>query len=600
MNTINTINTKNTKGTINTKNTINTKLKSRYKIEKIYNMTTVASDLNFFGCMYFNKRRYNDALKYFFLAINFGPFRRPLTNIGICYLKLKDYGNMRKYLLMAIDMDFDYAMFQMGYYYRTIKRYDKMKKYYNMALFNRSDNYCQHYNNTEERVFTDYGNYYWLINDYENSFHWYKKAAEYLEWDGFNGMASYYEKKGDYQNYQKYSILAIQHGSFLETSRLSKFYVLDNQQYVVTEYVDKFYNYLMSKPAHDTNFKLAKYYYLTNGISDKVNNLLTVTKTLPYADVGDAFYDLGKFCGERHDYDSMEKCYLEACNYGSFEAMFSLGAYYYEFGEIDKALLYFKMSADNGDTSGILNCAICYKNKENYPVAIKYAELGLDKKDMRALQVLGEIYGELEDYDMMETYFNMALEHDCYDVYYLKGHYCHKQNKIDEMLKNHLSGVDYGIVQSMHALGKYYMSQNDHENALKYLNMAIDKGCNSAREDLIDYYYCFKKDITFVNDNLKVFNNVSIKRIVNKLLDDDFDLKFAHRYLDILNKRNLNIVNKRLDELPDKNKYNRIECCVCLDVYRKAICKCLCRHVAICHRCFVEVSSCPLCLFRYI
>src|SRR5438093_9527516 len=61
------------------------------------------------------------------------------------------------------------------------------------------------------------------------------------------------------------------------------------------------------------------------------------------------FLYLGMYYDCIKDYDLMEKNYLKAIELGNSSSMFTFGSYFYEKGDFQKMLLYFKMAANKGD-----------------------------------------------------------------------------------------------------------------------------------------------------------------------------------------------------------------------------------------------------------
>jgi len=58
-----------------------------------------------------------------------------MNNLAIYYHRIKNYDEMKKYYLMAIDLGNINSMVGLARYYDNIeKNYDMMKKYYLMAI----------------------------------------------------------------------------------------------------------------------------------------------------------------------------------------------------------------------------------------------------------------------------------------------------------------------------------------------------------------------------------------------------------------------------------------------------------------------------------
>jgi TPR repeat protein len=85
------------------------------------------------GVYYQTLKDYDNMKKYYLMAIEEGN-SLAMSNLGVYYQTLKDYDNMKKYYLMAIDKCNNYSMNNLGVYYKEIKDYDNMQKYYSMAI----------------------------------------------------------------------------------------------------------------------------------------------------------------------------------------------------------------------------------------------------------------------------------------------------------------------------------------------------------------------------------------------------------------------------------------------------------------------------------
>ena len=106
---------------------------------------------NIIGLYYKQKiKDYEQMKKYYLMAIDLGN-SDAMFNLGFYYYNIKDYEQMKKYYLMAIDLGNSYAMYVLGLYYNNIKDYEQMKKYYLMAInlgnsdamFNLGFHYCE-------------------------------------------------------------------------------------------------------------------------------------------------------------------------------------------------------------------------------------------------------------------------------------------------------------------------------------------------------------------------------------------------------------------------------------------------------------------------
>ena len=113
-------------------------------IEKIHNLF-INGDTNenpetdieylYYGNYYRYKiKDYDSMKKYFLMAIELNNVFA-MQNLADFYQDEKDYDSMKKYYLMAIELKYLIAMVNLAYFYQYIEKdYDSMKKYYLMAI----------------------------------------------------------------------------------------------------------------------------------------------------------------------------------------------------------------------------------------------------------------------------------------------------------------------------------------------------------------------------------------------------------------------------------------------------------------------------------
>ena len=91
--------------------------------------------LNIIGlCYQYKIKNYDEMKKYYLMAIELKN-EKSMNNLANYYYDQKNYDEMKKYYLMSIELNNSTAMNNFGYYYQTIeKNYDEMKKYYLMSI----------------------------------------------------------------------------------------------------------------------------------------------------------------------------------------------------------------------------------------------------------------------------------------------------------------------------------------------------------------------------------------------------------------------------------------------------------------------------------
>ena len=122
--------------------------------------------------------------------------------IGLYYeSKIKNYDEMKKYYLMAIELKNDKAMIDLGYYYYYIeKNYDEMKKYYLMAI---------ELNNIGAMVILGYYSYY--EKNYDEMKKCYLMAIKFNNCNAMSNLGYYYQRiEKNYDEMKKYYLMAIE------------------------------------------------------------------------------------------------------------------------------------------------------------------------------------------------------------------------------------------------------------------------------------------------------------------------------------------------------------------------------------------------------
>ena len=118
------------------------------------------------GCKYEKEGDYDMAEYYYSSAILANEDVRAMNNLATIYFNNKNYKQMKKLYLRAIDKGNPCSMYNLGMYYESIGDIDNMKKYYKLA----ADNNVTH-------AMVRLGAYYHDIADIDNMFHYYNNAA---------------------------------------------------------------------------------------------------------------------------------------------------------------------------------------------------------------------------------------------------------------------------------------------------------------------------------------------------------------------------------------------------------------------------------------
>jgi TPR repeat protein len=178
----------------------------------------------------------------------------------------KDYDKMKKYLLMAIEKDYEASMHNLAcYYYNVEKNYELMKKYYLMAIdkqfVSSMNNLGYYYKNSLEK-------------DYELMKKYFLMAIEKGNVNSMNNLAMYYYSKQNYELMKKYFLMAIERNHLISMDYLKKYY-FDNEKYNTLKYYNFLYNL---QPKSDIVIKTMNNLYLDDNKIIEYQNKININQ----------------------------------------------------------------------------------------------------------------------------------------------------------------------------------------------------------------------------------------------------------------------------------------------------------------------------------
>lgn len=168
----------------------------------------------FYYC--FVKKDYVEMKKCYIKAVEMGN-DSAMNNLGIYYEKIeKNYPEMKKHFLMAIELGNSNAMVNLGYYYKKNKNnYVKMKKYYMMGIELSNSN-----------AMFNLGYYYGEVeNNYPEMKKYYLMAIQLGNTKAMVCLGIYYEEiENNYPEMEKYYLMAIKMNDCVALEYLCEFY----------------------------------------------------------------------------------------------------------------------------------------------------------------------------------------------------------------------------------------------------------------------------------------------------------------------------------------------------------------------------------------
>ena len=187
-------------------------------LNKIHFNPETSEEFYYYGIYYYEdiEKDYDLMKKYYLMAIDLNN-SCAMNNLGVYYQNIeKDYDLMKKYYLMAIELKNSYAMFWLGSYYEDIEDYDLMKKYYLMAI---------ELNNSG--AMNNLGCYYETIDkNYDLMKKYFLMAIELNDNTAMYNFGFYHEHiEKDYDLMKKYYLMAIELNNRDAMANLRNYYI---------------------------------------------------------------------------------------------------------------------------------------------------------------------------------------------------------------------------------------------------------------------------------------------------------------------------------------------------------------------------------------
>ena len=172
--------------------------------------------LNYYGFYFlFKEKNYDEVKRYYLMAIEKGSVYA-IYNLGNYYRNIeKNYEEMKRYYLMAIEKGDSDAMCNLGCYYDNEKNYEEMKLYYLMAI-----------EKGHPTAMCNLGYYYNKVEkNYEEMKRYYLMAIEKGNVTAMCNLGSYYQvTEINYDKMKRYYLMAIEKDSVKAMCNLGAYY----------------------------------------------------------------------------------------------------------------------------------------------------------------------------------------------------------------------------------------------------------------------------------------------------------------------------------------------------------------------------------------
>lgn len=166
-----------------------------------------------YGHYYKFRKDYTNMIKYYLIAID-NLDSSSMNSLGLYYMQVEDYTNMMKYYQMAISNGDLCAANNLAIYYQKIKDHDNILKYYQMAI--EQNNITAMFN---------LGYYYYKLKNYDMMLKYYQMAVDGKNIYAIKNLAHYYYNiEKDLPNAIKYYLMAIQNGDIISKEVMKKIF----------------------------------------------------------------------------------------------------------------------------------------------------------------------------------------------------------------------------------------------------------------------------------------------------------------------------------------------------------------------------------------
>lgn len=124
----------------------------------------------YIGIYFYAMREWNEMIKYYLMAVELKNSYAMIMLGNYYHRRKKEYNKAIEYYLMAIELQNSYAMTNLAYYYENVKEYDKMMEYYLMAIELKNP-----------FAMINLGSYYEKIKEYDKMMEYYSMSIEFSE-----------------------------------------------------------------------------------------------------------------------------------------------------------------------------------------------------------------------------------------------------------------------------------------------------------------------------------------------------------------------------------------------------------------------------------
>src|SRR5688572_22665164 len=455
-----------------------------------YFRRSLAYDPTFFNAyngisrVFTDMRMFDSARIYYQKALKNYPDKLITSNyLGQFYQYLKQVDSARAYYLQAAvyDPNYDAPFINLGRLYAQTKQYDSARYYYQKAI---------ELNNTNFRGFNQLGLMFTEMKNYDSAFYYFKKGLElnpentimlnniglaYYGTDKLDSASRYFQRViyTNPENPYAANNLGL---VFHKMRKLDSAMVCFTRALVLKKDLESAQNNIGRLLYEKKDYDGAKYYFrnlveMHPGNMQALSNLELVFK-------------------QTNEFDSIIYYYTRSMQKGVVTtSMFNnLGRLYFTSEKFDEAARWYNMAIDLDSTNPVAyyNLGTVFANLQHFDSAIVMYKksLTLDPNYFTASLNLGVAYHDLKQYDSAIVYIRKAI------------------------LINPRDNVPY------YYLAQSYAKNNKPEDALRYLEQALQRGYNLYE------YIIAESDLDSIR-KYAAYKNMMKKYFPNKYKEED-------------------------------------------------------------------------------
>src|SRR6187401_1651211 len=401
-------------------------------------------------------RMYDSARAYYQKALKNYPDKLITSNyLGQFYQEINEVDSSRAYYVQAAvyDPNYDAPFINLGRLYAQTKQYDSATYYYRKALDLNSKNF---------RGYNQLGLMFTEMKNYDSDFYYYQKGLE-LNPDNTivlnnMGLAYYYADKLDSALAFFKKIMSVDPDNPYEANNLGLVY------------------HKMRK------LDSAMFYY---------SRAMALKKDMPSAQG-----NIGRLLYETKDYEGA-KFYLRnlvEAHPDDMRALSNLEQVFKQTDQFDSAVYYYTRSLQKGvaNSSMYISLGRLYFSDEKYDEAAKWYNKAIqyDPKNAVGYYNLGTVYANLQHPDSAVVMYKkaLALEPTYFNANLYLGVAYHDLKKYDSAITFTTKAI---LSNPKENLSYYYLAQsfaknNKPEDALRYLEQALQRGYNLYEFIVVD------------------------------------------------------------------------------------------------------------------